>query len=108
MLLLSGNVETNPGPQTNAQCLTPAYFKSRTGLGIIHINVRSLLSKLDLIKIWINSTNANDVLSETCLKTLKSVQDEDIFISGYYVYHTDQQREGEGVAIYIKQKFDVK
>lgn len=28
LLLLSGNAETNPGPDTPAQCLTPADFKS--------------------------------------------------------------------------------
>ena len=66
LILLSGNVETNPGPDSPAQCLTPADFKPWSGLGIIHINVRSLLSKLDMIKIWINSASADIVvLSET-------------------------------------------
>ena len=51
LLLLSGNVESNPGPETPGKCLTPTDFKSRSGLGIIHINVRSLLLKLDMIKI---------------------------------------------------------
>lgn len=99
LLLLSGNVETNPGPDTPAQCLTPADFKSRSDLEIIHINVRSLLSKLDMIKIWINSTNGDVVLSETWLK--KSVHDKDIYINGYNVYRTDHQRKGGEVAIYI-------
>ncbi len=66
LLLLSGNVETNPGPDTPAQCFTPADFKSTSGLGICHIIVQSLLSKLDMIKIRTDSTNADTVvLTET-------------------------------------------
>lgn len=48
LLLLSGNIELNPGPDIN--CLdTPSDFKSRSGLGVFHLNVRSLLPKLDLV-----------------------------------------------------------
>lgn len=36
ILLLSGNAETNPGPDTLAHCDTPADFKSGTDLGVIH------------------------------------------------------------------------
>lgn len=74
LLLLSGNVETNPGPETPAECFTPADIKARSDLGIFHINVRSLLSKLNMIKIWIDSTNADIVvLSETWLKKILSM-----------------------------------
>lgn len=64
----------------------------------------SLLSKLDIIKTWINSTNADIVvLSETLLT--KFVHDMDICINGYNVYCAYRQRKGSGVAIYIKRNF---
>ena len=78
LLLLSGNIELNPGSDIN--CLsTPCDFKSRSGLGVVHLNVRSLLPKLDLVKIWARSTDTDVlVLSETWLK--KSITDKDIAI----------------------------
>ena len=103
LLLLSGNVQPNPGP-----CLknisTPDEFRARSGLGILHLNVRSLLPKIDTIKIWIQKTETDIlVLSETWLN--KSVSDQDIFINGYNVFRCDRPRKGGGVAIYIKNKF---
>lgn len=87
LLMLSGNVQPNPGPATSMQRLpTQSEFKSRTGLGFIHLNVRSLVPKTDMIKIWVNTTDADImVLSETWLK--KSVTDDLIFINGYKVYN---------------------
>lgn len=99
--LLSGNVETSP-----AHYLTPADFKSTSGLGIIHLNVRSLPSKLDVVKIWINSNADIVVLSETWMT--EYVHDRDICINDYNVYHTDRQRKGGGVAFYIEQNLGVK
>lgn len=56
--LLSGNVQPNPGPCL--QCvLTPAEFKSMPGLKFVHLNVRSLLPKMDMVRIWIESTDAD-------------------------------------------------
>lgn len=106
ILLLSRNAETNPGPDTLAHCDTPADFKSGTDLGAIHTNVSSLLNKMDLIKVWINSTNADViVLSETLLT--KSVHGEDICINGYNVYSADHPRKGGRVAIYMRSNSDV-
>ena len=105
LLLLSGNIELNPGPDIN--CLrTPCDFKSRSGLGVVHLHVRSLLPKLDLVKIWASSTDTDVlVLSETWLK--KSITDKDIAIKGYNVFRCDRPRKGDGIAIYVRQKFYV-
>lgn len=105
LLLLSGNVQPNPGPPAN-HIDTPEEFKSRSGLGIIHINVRSLLPKVDLIKLWITSTDADIlVLSETWLN--ESVLDKDIYMSGYKVFSCDRPRKGGGIAIYVKNRFHI-
>lgn len=75
---MSGNVHTNPGPGLNCTS-TPEEFKVRSGLGIVHFSVRSLLPKIDLLRTWASSKNADiTVVSETWLG--KSVRDEDISI----------------------------
>lgn len=102
LLLLSGNVQPNPGP--DPVCLnTPSDFKARSGLGIAHINIRSLLPKLDFVKIWVKSSDPDIlVLSETWLNN--SVSDKDIAVKGYSVFRCDRPRKGGGVAIYIKKQ----
>lgn len=105
LLLISGNVQPNPGPHTGLRCLqTPLDFKSSPGLGIVHFNARSLVPKMDLIRIWAETTDADIiVISETWLS--KSVPDKDIHILGYNVSRTDRPKKGGGVAIYSKTKF---
>lgn len=104
LLLLSGNVQPNPGPEL--QCSqTPSEFKSSPGLKIVHLNVRSLLPKMDMIKIWVQSTDADIVLiSETWLS--KYISDEHVSMAGYNIYRTDRLKKGGGVAAYVKSKFD--
>lgn len=41
---------------------TPAVFKSRQGLGLLHLNVWSMMSKMDFIDIWMHDTNT-DILA---------------------------------------------
>lgn len=98
LLLLSGNVQPNPGPEL--QCpQTPSDFKSLSGLKYVHLNVHSLLPKMDMVRIWVKSTGADVVIiSETWLS--KSINNEDINIFGYNVYRTDRPKKGGGVAIY--------
>lgn len=94
-----------PGPDINSVS-APTDFKSRSGLGVLNLNVWSLMPKLDLIKIWVNSTNTDIlVLSGTWLK--KSITNKDIAIKGHNVYRCDCPRKGGGIALYIKQKCHV-
>ena len=106
LLLISGNVQPNPGPEL--QCIQmPSDCKSLSGLNIIHLNVRSLLSKMDMISIWVKSTDADIVvISETWLT--KSVIDKDINMDGYNIVRADRPTKGGGVAIYVKSKCHVR
>ena len=84
LLLLSGDVQSNPGPELQF-IQTPADFKLMSGLKYIHLNVRSLVPKMDMVRIWVRSTDADIVvISETWLT--KSITNEDISILGYNVY----------------------
>lgn len=53
--LMSGNVQPNPGPELQS-VLIPTDFKHPSGLSIINRNVRSPLSTMDMVPIWVNST----------------------------------------------------
>lgn len=68
LLLLSGNIHPNPGPEL-AQLQTPEELKSSNGIRFFHLNVRSLVNKLDAVRIWADSTDADIIiLTETWLK----------------------------------------
>ncbi len=67
----------------------------------MHINVRSLLPKIDMVRIWAKSTNVDImVLSETWLG--RSTPDSYIYMEGYNIFRTDRHAKGGGVAIYVK------
>ena len=104
------NSHLRPGPAHSAQTLhSQADFIShkQKGLGVIHMNVRSLVSKLDYIKVWAQQTNADIfVFTETWLT--KCVKDDDIAIAGYNVFRADRENTIRGgVSIYVKDCFPV-
>ncbi len=100
LLLISGNIHPNPGPDL-VQLQTPDEFKNSDGLRFFHLNVRSLINKIDLIRVWAESTNSDIiVLSETWLN--KSSSNSMIHIVGYNVYRSDRTKKGGGIAIYFK------
>ena len=62
------------------------------------MNVRSLLPKIDMVRIWAKSTSADImVLSETWLS--RSTPDSHIYLDA------DRCAKGGGVAIYVKNTF---
>lgn len=98
LLLLSG-IQPNPGPLM--ACHTPTDFKNLSGLHIIHVNARSLLPKMDMLRIWSESTGADlFIVSETWLS--KKILDKDVGIYGFNIYRSDRPRKGGGVAICVK------
>ena len=82
LLLISANVQPNPGPVDTMQSLpTPYDFKNRASFGPLHVNVRILFPKIDIITIWANMTNADImVLLVSWLK--KSLQITQFLLTG--------------------------
>ena len=81
----------------------PYSFKTRKGLGLVHLNIRSILKrhKLDHLKILISQSDPDIlVLTESWLKQANS--DSDITLDNYNVFRIDRIGRGGGVAIYIK------
>lgn len=100
LLSLSGNIHPNPGPQP-PELSSPDALKNSNGLRFIHVNVRSLLNKIDAIRLWTKTTDTDIlVLSETWLKP--SITNSMIHIDGYNMFRTDRANKGGGVAIYVK------
>ena len=84
----------------------PHEFRNRKGVGFLHINIRSLLSrhKLDHINILVSQANPDIlVISETWLH--KDIEDQTVYIQGYNIYRSDRASRGGGVAVYVKSTY---
>lgn len=111
LIILSGDVELNPGPSSasdlsSISSLSDAMldgFKSclDTYTSFVHLNVQSLVPKLDIINTELKRI---DVLcfSETWLNS--DISNDDLLLDGFHPpYRNDRiGRRGGGVAIYVK------
>ena len=101
-MLLSGNVELNPGPNQQLGTDQSVYenFNCR-GMHFFHLNINSILPKIDELRIIAKEINPSIIgLTET--KIDNNVNDEEIQISGYNIERADRDRRGGGVACYIR------
>ena len=103
LLLFSGDISLNPGPvhQDTLECLNEwNVFKNR-GLHFIHLNINSLLPKIDELCYIAKSTNP--ALIGICKSKLDaSVLDPEISINNYKILRCDRNRQGGGVACYVR------
>ena len=98
LLLLSGDVEKNPGP------------KSHSNLKVCHYNLNSLAShnfaKVSSLKAY-NAVHRYDIIciSETFLDTSISSNDPSLVLDGYTIIRADNPMDLKkgGVCIYFKQ-----
>ena len=74
---------------------------SKRGLHLIHLNINSLLSKIDELREIAKKTRAT-VIGITESKLDGSVLDGEINIDGYELVRSDRNRHGGGVACYIR------
>ena len=101
IILLSGDIYLNPG--LNQTLLSNDIwdpFKKR-GLHFLHLNVNSLLPKIDEVRYIAEKSNAA-VIGITETKLDDSVLDPEILINGYDIIRNDRNRKGGGVACYIR------
>ena len=103
LLLLSGNISLNPRhvDQGTLQCSNEwNVFKNR-GLHFIHLNINSLLSKIEELCFIAQFTNAA-VIGICESKLDASVLEQDISIDNYKILRCDRNRHRGGVACYIR------
>ena len=74
---------------------------NKRGLHLIHLNINSLLSKIDELRAIAKKSRAA-VIGITESKLNESVTDGEINIDGYEVIRSDRNRHGGGVACYIR------
>ena len=94
LILLSGDISLNPGPnpQHKLPCLNKwNIFKSR-GLHFIPLSIKSLLLKIEELRIMAQSTNATIIgISESKLN--ESVLESEIQIDNYKILRCDRKTE---------------
>ena len=102
MLLLSGDISLNPGPcQTQfIDDKTWEPLKTR-GLHFCHLNVNSLFSKIDELRDITNYVKPA-ILGISESKLDSSVTNAEVNINGYSIIRNDRNRNGAGVACYIR------
>ena len=103
MLILSGAINFNPGPVYDSQLSFSNewdIFKTK-GIHLIHLNINSILPKFDEIRYIAASTNATVIgISESKLdKTIILLENQ---ISNYELLRCDRNKNGGGIACYIK------
>ncbi len=93
---MSGDVETNPGPQFEIkECRT-------RGLKVCHLNARSLLPKIDNLRLFINK-NPFDVIAIPQIWLKPSVTNAEINITNYSIARQDRKDiTGRGTVIYVR------
>ena len=98
----------NVSSQSNIFSKLKYKLRKHKGLNIVHLNVRSLLPKMDEI-IWMCDFLNLDVIciSESWLNT--NIANEDMTIEGYSSLRKDRtDKNGGGVVIYIKNTINFK
>ena len=102
LLLSSGDVERNPGP---TQARNDTMVNSNKVLRICHLNIRSLINKMEEIKIFWQDYKPHIIcLNETWLDS--SITDGEIWIDGYSIHWRDRSRNGGGVPVYVNSSIN--
>ena len=113
IILLCGNVQLNPGPGS-VEGSTNSTFGSSDSycemisnhLSILHLNVQSIVPKLDLIR---SEADLYDILifSERWVKS--ETQNETLYIENFQPpFRKDKHgRPGGGVTVYVRDTFPV-
>ena len=103
LLLLSGDVNVNPGPVHRVQDEIENKYEifNKRGLHFLHINVNSLLPKIEEMRLIAKLSKATVIgISESKLDN--TVPDSEVSIEGYNLLRYDRNRHGGGVACYVR------
>ena len=101
LIILSGDISLNPGPVCKHQILNTTewdIFKTK-GLHLMHLNINSLLPKIDELRHMARLSNAA-VIGICEPKLDKSITNSEILIDNYDLLRCDRNRNGGGVACY--------
>ena len=102
ILILSGDIELNPGPVDWKKTKKEDFevFNNK-GLHFMHLNINGLLNKIDELRYIARSSNAA-VIGITETKLGNTIHDSEVTVDGYNIVWNDRNRNGGGVACYIR------
>lgn len=92
-----------------SDCFIDLNCKLQKGLKIAHINIQSVINKVDYINILLHN-NCIDVLCLTETWLTDDIDDAELNINGYSIYRLDRQNEKShgGVMCYVKDSLSFK
>ena len=98
LIILSGDISLNPGPICKHQILNTTewdIFKTK-GLHLMHLNINSLLPKIDELRPMARISNTA-VIGICESKLGKSITNSEILIDNYDLLRCDRNRNGGGL-----------
>ena len=107
LILLAGDICPQLGPAFQSNDSGLSFGPKSRGLSLAHLNIRSLLHKMDQVNLVMGGAKSFDILSfsETWLND--TVSDDEIVIPGYNCVRRDrQEKSGEGVAIFCRDSIN--
>ena len=107
LILLAGDICPQPGPAFQSNDSGLSFGPKSRGLSLAHLNIRSLLHKMDQVNLVMGGAKSFDILSfsETWLND--TVSDDEIVIPGYNCVRRDrQEKSGGGVAIFCRDSIN--
>lgn len=98
LIILAGDVSLNPGPG----CMYANQLPRARGFKVAHLNVRSMVNKMDDIRLLIQNKPFDIfTVSETWLTP--SILDSEVSLPGYtLVRHDRNKKRGGGTAIFVR------
>ena len=104
LLLLSGDVSLNTGPIQRSPNINSTLWEppNKKGLHFLHIKTNSTLLKKDEVRCIANKTKAA-IIGITESKLNHTVPDSEVNLPGYDILWCDSNRNGGGVACYIRK-----
>ena len=100
ILKLSGDIQSNPGPQSDSFLSSNISTVFPHNLNILHLNIQSILPKMDLLEVEVQNYDIL-VFTETWLSP--QISNDDLLLENFDPpYRQDRHAKvGGGVAIYI-------
>ena len=76
-------------------------FRPNACLHILYLNARSLLSKLDELRV-LCFVNKYDIVCVVESWLSQDIPDSELTIPGYFVFRKDRNRHGGGILIFVR------
>ena len=108
LLLVCGDVETQPGPSSPSQEQFKQFLSGK-GITIVHHNIRGLVSNFHMLQEVVASYPEIDIIALTETHLTKTSWDSRYGLDGFVFIHRDRdQRKGGGVAMFVKDNITFK